>query len=171
MLCDKCLNNAAILVLTQTINGIKYTYNLCEKCSKEIDGLNISYIDKKVMSIAFHDFLGDVTEYIYKPIQEDKKGELLCTNCNMPYSEFKSTGILGCSECYENFNSVIVPVIKRVQGSIAHVGKIPEKLVRESETLNLDELQKMLKMAIETEEYERAAELRDIIRGIQKDVK
>ena len=85
------------------------------------------------------------------------------------YDDFKNTGLLGCSECYKYFNLVITPVIKRVQGNLENIGKVPKRegkgLIEKKE---LQHLKEELQRAIEVEEYERAAEIRDNIREIQK---
>ena len=48
-----------------------------------------------------------------------------CPNCGLTYSSFKSSGRLGCSECYEAFRNELVPLLGRLQGSTGHVGKAP----------------------------------------------
>ena len=61
-----------------------------------------------------------------------------------------------------------MPVVRRVQGNVEHTGKIPVRAGKDilgKRRLNhLKELQKAILM----EEYERAAELRDKIRELQK---
>ncbi len=87
----------------------------------------------------------------------------------MTYTEFKKTGLMGCSECYVSFKNSLVPIIKRVQGNIEHVGKIPKKSGKEiMEKRQLLRLREELNRAINSEEYERAAELRDEIREVQR---
>ena len=87
----------------------------------------------------------------------------------LAYNEFQKTGLLGCSECYKNFQNTINPVIKRVQGDVEHVGKVPTKagkcLVEKRKLLKLKE---ELQHAILGEEYERAAVLRDEIKSLQE---
>jgi protein arginine kinase activator len=85
----------------------------------------------------------------------------------MDYSAFE-TGRLGCSECYTTFRAQLRPLLRRIHGSTKHVGKAP---VRDSARVALRrEIQRLhedMQAAIEHEEFETAAELRDRIRVIE----
>jgi len=95
-------------------------------------------------------------------------GRVQCPRCGLVYSEFKESGRLGCSECYTTFRSQLRPLLRRIHGSTKHVGKAP---ARDSERVALRrEIQRLhedLQRAIEREEFETAASLRDRIRAIE----
>jgi len=92
--------------------------------------------------------------------EEDRK--LLCSNCGLSYADFKKRGRLGCEECYTAFESKLTGLIKRIHGTTLHTGKIPsvnpQPLTREIE---MRKLRERLKQAIDREEYEEAARIRD----------
>nr|WP_243240466.1 UvrB/UvrC motif-containing protein [Clostridium cibarium] len=110
----------------------------------------------------------------FETLDKTKKIEIVCKNCGLTYSQFKKSGQLGCSKCYESFNDLLSPRIKRIQGDLEHVGKIP---VREGNEViqrkRIKKLKEDLQKAVIKEEYERAAVLRDEIKLLesQREVK
>lgn len=172
MICEVCKQNEATIHITKIINGVKKEANLCHNCASKSKEFNL-VPDMDIMApLSFQSILGGLMDYVNKTPQTNKSVELKCKNCNLSYREFKENGLLGCSECYESFKPIILSVIKGVQGNVEHVGKVPNKngkdLIHKKKLLKLkEELQK----AITLEEYENAAELRDQIREIEKDIK
>ena len=78
-------------------------------------------------------------------------------------------GRLGCSECYETFKSQLAPLLKRIHGADRHVGKVPitiGKTVRDTRTLQ--EFKIKMEKAIQDEQFEEAAKLRDQIKELEK---
>lgn len=168
MLCEKCNKNQATVFITKVVNGNKKQINLCEHCAKEYDGLSFGEGMGIVSPFSFQNILSGLLDYIGEAPEASKTEEISCKNCGTTLSDFKETGILGCSECYKNFSSTVNPVITRVQGNIEHAGKIPKKSGKGiSEKKTLIKLKQELQKAIALEEYEKAAGLRDKIREIQ----
>lgn len=162
--------NDANVHITKIANGSKYEYNVCENCAKERGDLGFSgQVDFSSPS-TFQNILSGIMDYIGTANQTQKASDISCSKCGTTYTEFKQKGLVGCSACYESFNSTLLPVIKRVQGSIEHTGKIPrkagEKIIKKRRLL---ELQEELRKSIAAEEYEHAAEIRDLIKQIQKE--
>ena len=172
MICERCKKNEATVHITKIMNGIKHETKLCEKCAKETENLNLNFGgDLKLPDAAFsfQNILSGLMDYINQAPQSTTRSELTCKSCGTTYSEFRNNGILGCSDCYENFNSTLMPVVKRVQGNLEHIGKLPQKSGRGiMEKKRLLQLREELQRAIASEEYEKAAELRDKIRELQK---
>jgi protein arginine kinase activator len=95
-----------------------------------------------------------------------------CPTCGYEYSDFKKIGRLGCPECYDAFEAQLVPVLRHVHGSTQHAGKKATQVgeraaIRERMTA----LREELSAAIQAEDYERAAAIRDEIRGLEAQVK
>lgn len=171
MLCDACKKNEASVHITKVVNGVKQEYNLCDQCAKEVKGIN--FVDMGNMDFnspfTFQNILSGIIDYINQSAQPSVNYVPTCKNCGMTYTEFKKHGLMGCSECYENFQTYLVPVIKGVQGNLEHVGKIPNKTGKEIlSKRKLLKLKEELQEAITAEEYEKAAQLRDEIRELQK---
>ena len=159
MICMRCKKNEAAYHITKIIDNKKQELNLCQKCAKDLGVVNSPF--------AFQNIISEIMEYIDQPGEVEIPYELACSNCGTTYSEFKKKGYLGCSECYTSFAAEIAPVIKRAQGNMKHIGKIPKR--KSGNVINRNEinyLKSMLQRAVENEEYEKAAELRDKIKKI-----
>lgn len=185
MLCDNCKKKDANVRYSENINGKKREMNLCEECSKKlgIGDINLS------IPIDFSSFLGefieDFTRPEFMPLFNEIKN-LKCNNCGYTFDDIANTGKFGCADCYEIFEERIDPILKRIQGSNRHVGrigkdidnKISEKIQQKNKNQNinnnqnnreaskLEKLQNDLKQAVKEERYEDAAKIRDEIKKI-----
>lgn len=169
MICEICKKNKATVHVTKIVNNNKQEFNICEECAREMDGLNFNDSLNFGTPFSFQNILSGIMDYVSQPAQSIKSSDLVCENCKTSYREFKEQGLLGCSECYRYFNSTIMPVVKRVQGNVEHTGKIPNKSGKDIiERKKLIKLKEDLQKAIALEEYEKAAEIRDMIRQVQK---
>ena len=161
MKCDICGKSEATVHLTEIVNGEMTKMHLCEECAK-----------KKGAEMEEHFGLGDLLAGLadldvgLKPKTEAKTA---CPNCSLTYEDFKKIGRLGCSQCYSAFEKFLTPLVKRIHGSIHHSGKIPVKIPKLAKAV--DQLQKLrlkLQQAIELEEFEEAAKIRDEIRKLER---
>lgn len=160
MLCENCKKNEATVHLTKIINGNKQELKICEKCAKDLEAFDTTF--------SFQNILSGIMDYMSPAPQINKNNGLVCSNCGASYYDFKKYGLLGCSECYKSFSPTINSVIKRVQGNVEHVGKIPKKLGKDiMEKRRISKLKEELQKAIANEEYEKAAEIRDNIKSLQ----
>lgn len=171
--CERCSKNLANVHILKVFDGIKKELNICEKCAKELGEFNINPINDIENSFSLN-ILSGLVDYFNQSHNSSvsKESDMKCSNCGTTYAEFKQTGFLGCKECYEKFSKILNVFIKRVQNSVEHVGSIPERngkifINRKKMTSLKEELQK----AILSEEYEKAAEIRDKIRNIEKNMK
>ncbi|QGU96523.1 excinuclease [Clostridium bovifaecis] len=170
MLCESCKQNEATIHITKIVNGVKKEANLCSECAGKSEEFNLVSDMDMMAPFSFPNVLSGLMDYVNKSSINTKATELKCGNCGTTYREFKERGLLGCSQCYESFNPTMLSVIKGVQGNVEHIGKVPNKagknLVQKKRLLKLKE---ELQQAITLEEYERAAEIRDQIREVEKD--
>ena len=92
-----------------------------------------------------------------------------CPKCRISFGDFQRSGLLGCSYCYEHFSKSLNPTIKRVQGGLTHIGKIPKSASQEVVSKRkMDELKLRLKELIIEEKFEEAAVIRDQIQELKK---
>ncbi len=162
MFCNKCGKNPAVVHYTQVINNNVMELHLCEPCAKK-QGLFM----QKHFSVS--DFLGSITDG-----KADKSSGIVkvlkCSECGMTFEDFRKNGRLGCAHCYATFKNSLKNILKRIHGSETHVGKIP--IVEESaDNAKLIKLKESLKNAVEKEEYEKAAEIRDKIKKLEREQK
>lgn len=163
MMCENCQERIASVHFTQVVNNKKVEMHLCKQCAKEKGHLSFG------STIDVNDFLkgifgiGNSSSY-YNP----GPARLICDKCGMSYEEFQKVSKFGCAKCYEMYGDGMKPLLKRLHGSIEHHGKAP-KLTGESHSISkeMDKLKALLQQAIEKEEYEKAAEIRDKIKGLE----
>lgn len=48
-----------------------------------------------------------------------------CDSCGLPFEAYRKTLILGCPHCYESFEELLLPELRRFHGNIKHVGRKP----------------------------------------------
>ena len=162
MHCDACKKNEAVVHFTQIVEGKVIKVDLCEPCSKA----------KGVQDVAGFS-LADLL--VGLGAAEDMKTEspgACCPVCGFTQADFKKTGRLGCSACWETFEAGLAPVLKAMHKGDRHIGKVPSKaahtlVVRDQ----IKELMEALDKAVHSEKYEEAAQIRDQIRGLELKLK
>jgi len=162
MQCDICSKKKATVHLTEIVDDQMSEMHLCEECARQ----------KSVQmeqQFGLADLLAGLADF-GKPAKEEAAESAKCTNCGMSYDEFRKFGRLGCSQCYEAFKMQLSTLLKKVHGSNHHLGKTPVKISRseKKEIENLQGLKVQLQQAIQMEDFERAAEIRDKIRGLEQ---
>src|SRR4029078_1140899 len=159
MLCYICKTHVATVHLTQMVEGKTKKVDLCEACSKEKgvdDPTGFSLADLLLG-------LGAAQEIA----QASPGVELRCAACGFSQADFKKAGRLGCAECYTTFAEGLEGLLKTMHKGIRHVGKVPLALQqRRDQAERLKTLQKKLAKAVEDENFEQAALLRDEIKQI-----
>lgn len=161
MVCDKCKERQASILVEQNINGESRKMHLCPQCAASFT-VPISF------NGLFQDFLNIMEPFNLERTNAVKEGPV-CRECGLSYNEFKKTGKLGCSHCYEAFDKEISLVFDKIQSNVSHSGKIPKKLGGDF-VRAVRGYREELKKAIENEEYEKAASLRDRIRAVEKEI-
>lgn len=183
MLCDNCRKREANVRYSENINGVKRELNLCEECSKKL-GIHEMSLDLPInFSSFFEDFIEDFSKAEFMPMFNELK-KLKCDNCGYIFEDIANTGRVGCANCYDVFQDRLDSIIRRIQSSNHHVGrlgksidkKIEEKQERKEHNVQnkkeitleekLEVLKEELKKAIKEERYEDAAKLRDEIKKL-----
>lgn len=157
MLCCICKQKEATVHLTQITGDKMQKVDLCEECAKT-KGVN----DPTGFSLADLPLGLGASQEIE---QAAGGGEVRCPKCGFTQGDFKKSGRLGCPECYKTFAEALEGLLKTMHKGTRHVGKAPEAL-RQTRDLSdrLKTLQKRLAKAIEVEDFEQAAVLRDEIK-------
>jgi protein arginine kinase activator len=163
MLCQQCKQQPASVHMTKIINNKKTELHLCESCARQReDFITITPFSVNDLIAGFMDM--GIAKPAYARPEPSK-----CAVCGMDYNQFKKIGRVGCQECYKYFGNELRPVIRKIQGSTAHSGKIPKRsgsdLARKRQ---IAQYKSELMRAIETEAFERAAELRDKIKELEQ---
>lgn len=162
MVCDNCGSTDAVVHLTQIVNNQMSTHRLCEKCAAE-KGLETT---PEPAAFPLTDLLAQMGK---EPTAEAEQPTTQCSFCGLTFRDFRETGRLGCPHCYETYATHLQRLLRRVHGSTQHVGKVylpPDPSASDLER-RLQALRRKLNRAVESEDFERAAELRDEIRSLE----
>ena len=62
--------------------------------------------------------------------------EKVCSACGTRLSEFYKTYMLGCSQCYVDFEHEITLATKKIHGASWHTGKVPKTDGEDKELLS-----------------------------------
>ena len=165
MLCDNCKERDAIINLTQVEHDSKVTLHLCEQCAQQ-KGVETG---GAVLKSPLGNFLGALGKgAALVPAAADG---VRCPACGSTLRDFRDSGRLGCDQCYVSFDAHLRDLLRRLHGSSQHVGERYETAGEsggESDPRGrLLELKAQLRRAVEGENFELAAELRDRIRVLE----
>ncbi len=169
MICDICKNKEATIYITEVINGKKKSLRLCFECATNLGlkgilkELNIPYDENIIKK-----FLSLMPGFV-----DEVKDEKVCDKCGTKFEEFKKSGFLGCSDCYNTFKHDLRPIILNLHGSMKHTGKRKGEKFTPRTTIDekIKKLKKELEYAIEEERYEDAAKIRDKLKELLNNVK
>ncbi len=167
MLCQNCGKNEATTHIRRVVNGDTTQTHLCAECANHLGygdmfsgfGLNLDDF--------FGGFLGDTVQKLASPAEQK------CPKCGNTFSDIVRSGKVGCGQCYEIFYDKLLPSIQRIHGRIKHSGKQSPGIdtvaesVEENKVDPVAKLKEELAAAIENQEFEQAAVIRDKIRELE----
>lgn len=163
MVCDHCQEHEAEVHLTQIVDNEMTTRHLCTRCAADL-GLQAT---APAASLPLTDFLAQMGKGVAADAEASPAGP--CAFCGTSVDDFKRTGRLGCPHCYSVYEPQLRGLLRRIHGSTQHVGKIylPPAAEEADRTARLAGLRRKLQRAVDSEDFERAAELRDQIRNLE----
>lgn len=169
MLCQMCHENPATTHIRTTVNGKTQEYMLCSTCANK----NGYLFSPKNFDFSVGDllsgFLGNIKGKEAKHSLSVKK----CPQCGMVFNEFSKTGKLGCAKCYDTFKDELIPMIERIHGKSTHV-KRQAQLSSLNKSMDVSEkikkLQSEMQKAIDVQDFENAARIRDEIKELKRQV-
>ncbi|SDZ22158.1 UvrB/UvrC motif-containing protein [Tindallia californiensis] len=166
MQCQHCKKRKATVYIKETVNHQQNEKYICDICASELNQGGIPF------SFSVHNLLSNYFDQVDTNKKDGQaSNQSKCLQCGQIYGEYKESGRLGCSQCYQAFRRMLIPLIKRIHGGSQHTGKVPVKLERMHRLRrHINTLQNKLKKAIEDEAYEEAAQLRDEIALLEKKV-
>ena len=167
MLCEKCKKNQATFFYEENINGSKRAYSLCPECANVLEKEGELSMGHDLFSLPS---LGNLHDGLFgglfgqaTPIQKKT-----CPTCGASFADLRQNGKVGCPECYTVFAEELHDTIQSIHGNVKHVGRAPSRNRKDREKKDrLVELRNQMKAAIEEENFELAASLRDQIRSLE----
>ncbi|MGN0551442.1 MAG: UvrB/UvrC motif-containing protein [Acutalibacteraceae bacterium] len=160
MLCQSCKKNQATTHVKSIVNGEFTEYHLCPECAKKMGYGSIF----PSAGLDFSSFLGSFLDGGLP----QRTSATRCKGCGASFSDIARTGKVGCADCYDNFYDELLPSIRKMHGNTTHTGKAPGGSSKELRVLNeLERAKAELKIAIDKQEFEQAAKLRDKIKELE----
>lgn len=157
--CDICGRNDAVMKVRQLAkDGTAREIEVCSACAQARGLVEAREIRSDAAAV-----LADLRERV-----EESDEAARCPTCNLSFAEFKRKGQLGCADCYAAFRERLLPVVRRLHGAVQHVGKTPSagrKVAQQK--LNRLQLEDALAVAVNAEDFEKAAALRDQLRQVE----
>lgn len=172
MVCQACGKHPATTHIKTIVNGKLTEIHLCSECAsaKGYGGYPSLFGD---WNLNLGSMLGGLLGGGF-PQEEVQR----CKTCGSSFEEISKTGKIGCADCYRTFRDRLVPSIKRIHGTVQHKGKVPggsalritetQKQMMPVEETPLVQKKRLLKKAIEEQDFENAAVLRDEIKELEK---
>ena len=177
MICERCQKKKASVIHRDQRVGRMSVRHLCAECTEVLESTG----ELQDISAAFPPYIA--------PLADDEGGRFplfstvtspggntrtkshpKCPLCGMTHAELIAGGRAGCPQCYEVFSEAISGALCAVQGKSSHVGRIPNAVrMRKERGIRLAALRESLREAIVSEQFERAAGLRDEIRALEND--
>ena len=154
MRCESCQEREASVDLTIVSGDRKRRRRLCSRCARREGGGRRKRSPakgvKKINVVLGH-------------LEAGSKEEARCPECGLSWQRFRKIGRLGCPACYAAFGEPLRRLLRRIHGAVSHVpgGARPE--AGPAAGPDLDQLRRELRLAVDEEAYEKAAELRDRI--------
>jgi protein arginine kinase activator len=164
MQCQICKDKEATIHLTEITDGVRTEMHICEHCAME-QGIAV----KSHMSV--NELLSGLLASA--PADEelfglaDKKAS--CEYCGFTLEQFRKEAVLGCPHDYEVFEKALLPLIAKAHdGKTTHCGKVPSRVPKDAKKqTELLNLRRQLETAVQAEDYESAAKLRDKISELE----
>jgi protein arginine kinase activator len=156
--CRRC-TKPATLHITEIKSGQARALHLCENCAKE-------YLSNVDAGSASEETALEPAGFASE--EGEEQDELACPTCGITFKKFRSQGRLGCAQDYQVFRDRLIPLLESIHGERQHVGKSPQhQPAANRRRQDLARLRSELKTAVEAEDYEVAARLRDSIRQLE----
>lgn len=163
----KC-NKQAVVHITEIVDKKVHELHFCEDCAKTY----LAQVDTQPTGTALTNIAGTLAEQLKVEQTAKELAELdakTCTICGITFSEFRNQGRLGCPHDYVEFEEELDTLLWNIHGANRHKGKTPKRGPADTdERTELIRLRREMKDAVTAEEYERASELRDRIRRIER---
>lgn len=165
MQCQICNECEATIHLTEITDGTRTEMHICERCATE-QGIAVK------SQIPINELLSSLlaVQPSDDELADPASHELACPNCGFTMEQFRKEGVLGCPNDYEVLDNALAPLIEKAHnGKNTHTGKIPSHAPQNTKAqMELLDLRRQLDQAVQNEDYELAAKLRDKINESQK---
>jgi len=156
--CRECGEREATIYITDFIEGKPVKKHICQQCYEAEGG---------GPSLSSSDLLAKLVGIIAPEVQ--KAGSRKCSECGIDYIEFRQSLKFGCANDYSVFKEALDDLFEDIHGARRHTGKVPEGEAQHmcGGRERLEVLNRELKKAVEKEDFERAAKLKNKMKRME----
>ena len=159
MKCDKCDKPAVVHEVTIS-NGQKKEIHLCLDHAREA---GVSMPGQQPINKLLSKFSSSGKPAVMAP---------RCPECDTSFAQIRQNSLIGCPSCYDTFDEPLGRFIERAQaGATHHVGRgVDQECSKSSRRREERQLMRALETALNREQYEKAAEIRDRINQLSAEL-
>ncbi len=168
MICESCGERPATTLIRQVADGRLTQLHLCDVCAHRFGAASLFGLNGPFSSLL--EGLMDAPS----PREPEEK----CPVCGATFQDIARSGKVGCARCYQVFRKQLASTVRSLHGTAVHRGKKPSssglrvvpnaRQIVPLENPLLEEKKRLLRQAVEEQNYELAAVLRDEIREMER---
>lgn len=156
--CDRC-GSPSVYHSTLIVNGVSQITHLCRECA----------IKEGVFTNQPTSMFDDLFSTFANALGFEQVENLVCPVCKTSLKEFKTTGKLGCPNCYETFREEVSNIVKRIAPFEKHkqTESISTPKTKQTKQEKISNLREQMAEAVKEERYEDAAKLKKQIQKLE----
>ena len=164
--CQQCHEREAVVHLTEVSGDTVATVHLCGKCAAE-RGMAV----EEAAATPLGSFLATLGKGGAALAAAATAGDR-CPGCGATLADFRASGRTGCPACWVTFERPLRDLVRRLHGATRHTGQQYDDPAQASDPTRAlaherARVREALRQAIETEQFETAAELRDRLQALE----
>lgn len=163
MSCSGCGGEDVVIHMSQIVGNQRSDVHLCMKCAVERGIIN----SQGGIQVSLRHVVNGMLEQQFNKVDSS---DVVCSNCGVTRDDVQKLEKLGCPECLELFSREIREYFENRGIEHIHQGTLPNELSLVKDALfGKQYLKERIRKAVEAEEYEVAAMLRDRIKLMERD--
>jgi protein arginine kinase activator len=165
--CQSCGRRPAVVEFIQVSGDERRQFALCRECAVS-HGLSVQ-LDafQRLSQLLLHQMrpLGNTVPEEWQAAMGAK-----CGRCGLAFEDFVRTGLLGCSQCYKDFQEFLTPILRRLHGvtrqTAEELDNASPSIEKRPPDPSRGQLEAELSAALSEENYEKAAAIRDRLKKL-----
>jgi protein arginine kinase activator len=171
--CQSCGRRPAEIEFIQVTGDVRREMALCRECALTVGMRAQVEAFQRLSQLLMQQHGPQIA------VSEDMKAAMSekCSRCGLAFEQFVETGLLGCPQCYVDFQNLLQPVLRRMHGVTRQTDAPaespprvpeprPEKESIEETRTRREQIEMELHLALLEEDYEKAASLRDKLKSL-----
>jgi protein arginine kinase activator len=147
--------------LIETVENTQTTLHICEHCAQKRHVGDV--ISRSALTL--HQLLASLVQL--GDSLDPSVPSIQCPHCQRTYVQFRETGQMGCSHCYDVFREALLPLLRQYHQSEEHKGRRLDLKAGAVDSEDVKALKDQIRKAVAEEQYELAAQLRDRMRELE----